>query len=194
MGYPDHPPVIPTHPNHPAGNPVWENQPAPEHTVINETAPAQPLTHEHIITPHHPEVPHPESAPLHHEAIPIHADGIDGKVSFEYNASGEPISIRQSFNLFGSSGHDYLATENFNKLMDYANAHKLDVNYLREVLETNDRLLLGYIKTYNQLKGNPQYAKEAAFVLKAIQKTVQEIISQYGPDFVKQSNLADFLK
>jgi hypothetical protein len=186
--------IISTHSNHPAGNPILENQPTPEHTAINETAPAQPLTQEHIITPHHPEIPHPESAPLHHEVIPIHADGINGEVSFQYDASGEPISISQSFNLFGSTGHDYLATENINKLMDYANAHKLDVNYLRESLKTNDSLLLGYIKTYNQLKGNPQYAKEAAFVLKAIQKTVQEIISQYGPDFVKQSNLADFLK
>jgi hypothetical protein len=132
---------------------------------------------------------HPESI------IPIHSKEMAGNVEFHYDASGNPISMTENVNLMNSTGHEYLAPDYMEKLIQLS--HQKPQFLIEDVsrdIEMSDRQLVSYIKIYEELAKDPSRKKEASFILEQAKNIIKLIKNRYGQSIINEKDLPSYLR
>ena len=127
--------------------------------------------------------------------IPIHSKEMAGNVEFHYDASGNPISMTENVNLMNSTGHEYLAPDYMEKLIQLS--HQKPQFLLEDVsrdIEMSDRQLVSYIKIYEELAKDPSRKKEASFILEQAKNIIKSIKDRYGQSIINEKDLPSYLR
>ncbi len=203
MGYPDHPPVIPTHPDHPPGNPVWEfnNQPTtPEHAAI----PPHPEATQAFVHP--PETP--KSMPnidqaIHNveinsavENVPMHTNDMIGDAHIGYDSAGQLTLDTGNVTLFNEqSAYENLSKNYAAALKELTANNHMDFQNAVDNVKSSARQIFKAIHIYGNLRGNTSTKPEMLTALKEmITNEIGRMTKIYGPDIIDKSKLAEFLK